>query len=124
MTRSISRAEVLDAPLIISNGLSVSSVTHVLLVGVFMSLFLLVYVNFSNRVNTTRLNQLLTDQERPNAVRAREITNVSPHRAARDKDTWLSSCKKSESCYHQDLIDQDKVSRYAAWAENQILVFG
>ena len=64
MTRSISRAEVLDAPLIISNGLSVSSITHVLLVAVFMSLFLLVYVNFSNRVNTTRLNQLLTDQQR------------------------------------------------------------
>lgn len=64
MTRSISRAEVLDAPLIISSGLSASTMTHVLLIAVFISLFSLVYVNFSNRVNTVRLNQLLTQEQR------------------------------------------------------------
>ena len=64
MTRSISRAEVLDAPLVISNGLSAGAMTHILLIGLFLSLFLMVYVNFSIRVNTVQLNHLLSQQQR------------------------------------------------------------
>jgi cell division protein FtsL len=60
MARSMVRAETLTFPPIVASGLSASAMTHGLIAVVFISLFMMVYVNFANRVNTVKLNQLLS----------------------------------------------------------------
>ncbi|MBL97981.1 MAG: hypothetical protein CMF52_09210 [Legionellales bacterium] len=60
MARSMVRAETLTFPPVVAPGLSASAMTHGLIAVVFISLFMMVYVNFANRVNTVKLNQLLS----------------------------------------------------------------
>ena len=63
MTRSITRAEIIDGAIPQISSTQHHVLTHGLCVSLFLSLFLLVYVNFANRVNTVRLNHLMEQSQ-------------------------------------------------------------
>ena len=69
MTRSIAQAEVLDPPWIQQSTSTAGWVWKAILALLFVSLFLLVYVNFANRVNTAKLNRLIKSGQELQVIR-------------------------------------------------------
>lgn len=75
MTRSIAQAEVLHPPWIKQSTLTASWIWKALLALLFVSLFLLVYVNFANRVHTAKLNRLIKSGQELQMIRDQILLN-------------------------------------------------